>query len=93
MSVNWGYYCQACEVETDHWLDHSEEALRQYIIIRTLMKQSKQQFDRLAVQVDNHDWVARDAMAEFFDEHGDHDIVLKNEYDDIKQVKPKEYDW
>ena len=90
MSTYWGYYCQACKEESEHWLNRGQEFLREYHALQLLMKQSEQTFDNLTVGIDGYDW-AKGEMGEFFDKHSDHDIVLKNEYGNTEVIK-EEYD-
>lgn len=89
MSAYWGYYCPTCEEENSQWLSRDKEMLRQYVTLRALMKRTERQFDKLTIRVDH--WDMED-IDNFFDEHGDHDIVLKNGYDHTEQIT-KEYDW
>lgn len=87
MSTDWGYYCRTCQVESDTWINHGEEALSEFVYIRNIIEASG--YDFYWIEVESISSYSGD-MREFLDQHKGHDICLASEYGDKKElVEPR----
>ena len=82
MSTYWGYCCKTCDTETEHWFNHGEDQLNEYITARKVIEQSGYEFYWASLSVLGGDW-ALGEMDEFLNQHKGHEIALKSEYGDI----------
>lgn len=83
MSVYWGYRCQDCNQETDHWFNHGEEQLSEYFAAYQLIKEYQFRWFDINLLGGSGFY---DEMQEFLDNHLRHNIVLCNEYGDTAQL-------
>ena len=90
MSTYWGYCCRDCKIETDKWLNRGEAALSELFQATKIL--DGYEFGHAEAGIYDYGWIAEE-VREFIDDHLTHDVVLKNEYGDIKEIeKPKRRD-
>lgn len=81
MSTYWGYKCIDCNEESDHWLSHGEDTLREvynlYIILD--LKKYENRLVRVTLQFHLSRYFTAEIMA-FLSEHSSHNMVLHSEY-------------
>jgi hypothetical protein len=84
MSMYWGYYCEACDVESEHWYNHGEDKLREVYAawphVRAIRELAGGNID-VSVLGQGTPWP-------FLEEHPDHPLMLINEYGDLEPLNP-----
>ena len=84
MSTYWGYRCQDCSQDTEHWLNHGEMALSEFFLAHQLMHAYEFGWVEISI-LGSASYL--DEMRSFLDTHEGHDIVLANEYGETKPVE------
>ena len=81
MSTDWGYKCNDCDIESDHWLNHGENTLTEAYRIYNELKLYNYQSGLVTVtlEFDFSEYFISE-IKEFLNEHSRHNMVLCSEY-------------
>lgn len=86
MSTHWGYRCLDCDVESPHWFNHGDEALRDFLALWPHVKAVlDSRLDYFLFKFEPLDaWMGKgageDDLFTWVRQHEGHRIVLRNEY-------------
>jgi hypothetical protein len=89
MSTHWGYRCEMCGTDSDHWYNHGDgdlaEIYHQWPKLRGIHDLFLTAHWRLQLQCG--DAYAAEVL-NFLAAHDGHEIVLSNEYGNVKPIPP-----
>lgn len=89
MSTYWGYRCETCDVNSEHWWNHANEELANIYRLWPMLKTTEQALDAAGIwhieitHLNVHDFPS---PLEFLHEHDGHAIALCNEYNQIETM-------
>ena len=89
MSKYIGLCCKTCGVQTDHWINHGEKQLKEYLWVRNLIEKSGVQLQFVMMSIEGFSW-AMGEIDKFLFDHKDHEIALSSEYGDVIEIEPEE---
>lgn len=88
MSTYWGYKCKDCNVSSEHWFNHGDDYLNALVAVREDLEQVMKRLEKwIGWRIDiSHMNVDEENPLEFLQQHKGHNIVLENEYGDLKEL-------
>lgn len=89
MSTYWGYKCKDCDVSSEYWLNHGDDYLNVLAVTWQELEKAMKPLEKWRgwrIDISHFNTEDEDPV-DFLQQHEGHNIVLENEYGNIKELQ------